>query len=185
MKYEDISVEENVIYINKELSKGRKMQDIEINDYHVNKGVIQKRIQRKGYKRVGDEFILMKKENNTDITTNKLQQEEIRETTKDNTKIIQSKSSNTEDKRAFKNDEIEKLNKLLKLDVNILEKMIQEYTTKETTKSSVDIKDNNTIVTSIRVNKELYSKVRQRVKEKDIKLQEAFFNMMIDYLNKN
>lgn len=174
-----MSIQDVVIYINKELARGRTMKEIEEVDFHVNKGVIQKRIQRKGYKKVENKFIFITKDNNTKQTTIELQKD-----IKVATNILQEKPSNEEDKKTFKNDEIERLNKLLKLDINILEKMIQEYTTKENTKSSIYIKDNSTIVTSIRVNKELYLKLKQRAKKDNIKLQDIFYDMMVNYLSK-
>ncbi len=177
MKYEEMQIIEVVQYVNSELLKDRTMKEIEEADFCVNKGVIQKRLNRKGYVKIDNQFIL--KENNaTNKTTKELQRK------KENTDIIQRKAKKGEEKKVFKSDEIEKLNKLLDLDINVLEKIIQEYTTKKDTKSSIDIKDNSTIVTSIRVNKELYSKLKQRAKENDIKLQDVFFDMMVSYLSK-
>ena len=47
MIYEEMSIEEVVEYINKELLKGRTMKDIEVNDFGVNERVIGKRLARK------------------------------------------------------------------------------------------------------------------------------------------
>lgn len=58
MNVENLTTEKLVDYINQELSSGRTMIDIESNDFKVNYRVITKRLIRKGYKRVGDEFIL-------------------------------------------------------------------------------------------------------------------------------
>jgi len=182
MKYEEMQIIEVVQYVNSELLKDRTMKEIEEADFCVNKGVIQKRLNRKGYVKIDNQFIL--KENNATNKTTKELQRKKENTTKENTDIIQRKAKKGEEKKVFKSDEIEKLNKLLDLDINVLEKIIQEYTTKKDTKSSIDIKDNSTIVTSIRVNKELYSKLKQRAKENDIKLQDVFFDMMVSYLSK-
>ncbi len=57
MKLDKLSIDEIVNYINKELKAGRSMKDIEINDFKVNDRVIVKRLNRKGYKRVGNEFL--------------------------------------------------------------------------------------------------------------------------------
>ncbi len=51
-----LSLEELVEYVNQELSKGRTMRDIEMKDFNVNDRVIVKRLTRRGYKRVGNEF---------------------------------------------------------------------------------------------------------------------------------
>lgn len=53
MIYEEMSIEEVVEYINKELLKGRTMKDIEVNDFGVNERVIGKRLARKNVKKSG------------------------------------------------------------------------------------------------------------------------------------
>ncbi|MGL5567793.1 MAG: hypothetical protein ACRDB9_00980 [Cetobacterium sp.] len=58
MIYEDMSIEEVINYINKELLKGRAMKDIEENDFNVNERVITKRLGRKGIKKVDGQFVL-------------------------------------------------------------------------------------------------------------------------------
>ena len=56
MDIKALSVEQLVEYVNKELLNGRSMVDIETNDFGVNDRVIVKRLTRRGYKRVGNEF---------------------------------------------------------------------------------------------------------------------------------
>ena len=56
MDINTLSIEQLVEYVNQELSKGRTMKDIETNDFNVNDRVIVKRLTRRGYKRVGNEF---------------------------------------------------------------------------------------------------------------------------------
>ena len=58
MIYEEMSIEEVVEYINKELLKGRTMKDIEVNDFGVNERVIGKRLARKNVKKVDGQFVL-------------------------------------------------------------------------------------------------------------------------------
>ena len=57
MNYESMSLIEVINYINLELSKGRTMKDIEETDFNVSKGVITKRLNRKGYKKIDNKFI--------------------------------------------------------------------------------------------------------------------------------
>ena len=57
MRVENLSIEQLVEYINKQLQLGRAMKEIEINDFGVNDRVIVKRLNRKGYKRVNNEFL--------------------------------------------------------------------------------------------------------------------------------
>lgn len=61
MNLNELSIEELVKYINIELQLGRTMKDIEVNDFKVNDRVLVKRLNRKGYKRIGNEFV--KKDN--------------------------------------------------------------------------------------------------------------------------
>lgn len=56
MDVNTMSIEQLVEYVNQELAKGRTMVDIETNDFKVNDRVIVKRLTRRGYKRVGNEF---------------------------------------------------------------------------------------------------------------------------------
>ena len=197
MKYEEMSTQKVIEYINTELLKNRTMKEIEEKDFEENKGVIQKRLNRKGYVRVNNQFVSAK-DNNTIDTTNKIQsiknnnteknttilQDTKKETTNKTTEIIQEKTSKKDGYKAFSNAEIEKLNQLLKLDLDILNKMIKDYTTTNNTVCSFEVKSNETTVTSIRLNKELYSKVKKKAKEQEIKLQDIFYDMMVNYLSK-
>ena len=57
MNIKDLDIEQQVEYINAELSKGRSMKEIEQQDFNVHERVISKRLSRKGYKRVNNQFI--------------------------------------------------------------------------------------------------------------------------------
>lgn len=198
MKYNEMSTEDVIKHINAELLKNRTMKDIEESDFGENKGVIQKRLNRKGYVKINNQFVSAKenttknntkiihdiKSNNTEKNTNILQNTE-KETTNKTTEIIQKETSKIEGQKSFSNAEIEKLNKLLELDIDTLNNMITEYTTKNNTISSIEIKDNETIVTSVRLNKELYDKIKEYSKKENIKLQDIFNEMMIHYISKN
>ena len=69
MIYEEMSIEEVVEYINKELLKGRTMKDIEVNDFGVNERVIGKRLARKNVKKVDGQFVL---QSGSKVVTNNL-----------------------------------------------------------------------------------------------------------------
>lgn len=195
MKYNEMSTVDVVEYINGQLQTGRTMKDIEEKDFGENKGVIQKRLNRKGYIKTNNQFVPAKdnntinttrklhlKNNNTTKENTKIIQDEKQKTTNEATEIIQTKHSEKAGNKAFSNDEINKLNRLLELDLDTLDKMINEYATKNNTSCSFKIENNKTTVTSIRVNEELYKKVKQKAKENGEKLQDVFFNMMLNYL---
>ena len=197
MKYNEMSTVDVVEYINEQLQTGRTMKDIEEKDFGENKGVIQKRLNRKGYIKTNNKFVSAK-DNNTINTTNKIQnvnnnteknttilQDIKKENTNKTTKIIQEKTSKKEGQKAFSNAEIEKLNQLLKLDLDVLNKIINDYATKNNISCSFKVKSNETTVTSIRLNKELYNKIKEYSKKENIKLQDIFNEMMMNYVNKN
>ncbi|CAG9713737.1 hypothetical protein [Clostridium neonatale] len=105
-------------------------------------------------------------------------------TTQETTELLQSNSSNNKPKKTFSTDKLDKLERLLNLDINILENMVNEYTTKNTTHCSIKVIDKTTKVTSIRINQELYGKVKKYAKDNNIQLVDIFSEMMMDYLQK-
>ena len=58
MVYDEMGIEEIVVYINGELLKGRPMKEIERVDFGVNERVITKRLARKNIKKVDGQFVL-------------------------------------------------------------------------------------------------------------------------------
>lgn len=58
MVYDDMGIEEVVVYINGELLKGRSMKEIEMIDFGVNERVITKRLARKNIKKIDGQFVL-------------------------------------------------------------------------------------------------------------------------------
>lgn len=54
----EMNLKEIVEYINKELSTGRSMKDIEMNDFGVNERVLVKRLERRNVRRIGNQFVL-------------------------------------------------------------------------------------------------------------------------------
>lgn len=184
MNYESMSLTDIIDYINLELSKERTMKDIEERDFNVSKGVITKRLNRKGYRKISNKFVFDENIKNTTRKTTTIIHMKKENTTPETTDLLQSKASNNKPKKAFSTDELEKLQRLLNLDLDILENIIKEYTTKNNTASSIKILDETTKVTSIRINQELYGKIKKYAKDNKIQLVEIFSEMMIDYLKK-
>ncbi|MDB2154139.1 hypothetical protein [Clostridium butyricum] len=185
MNYESMSLIEVINYINLELSQGRTMKDIEERDFMVSKGVITKRLNRKGYKKIDNKFMFDENIKNTTKKTTKILQVKKENTTPETTEVLQIKSSNNKSKKVFSVDELDKLERLLNLNIDVLEKMIKENTTLNNTASSIKVTDETTKVTSIRINQELYGKVKKYAKDNKIQLVDIFSEMMIDYLQKN
>lgn len=74
------NISEVVNYINSELAKGRTQKDIELNDFGVNERVIAKRLGKRGYKKINNQFkllpkcdndVISKKDNNSDLSVPK------------------------------------------------------------------------------------------------------------------
>lgn len=187
MKYESSKISDVVNYINLELSRNRTMKDIEENDFGVNERVITKRLKRKGYKKINNKFIL---NNITKSTTEALQIKSVKNTIEDTKKIQIENKNNTaeiqiedEIKRKFSDDELKKLKELLTLDISILESMLHEYNENKKRKHEITIKHNTTMVTSLRLNEELYMKLKNHCKKKKLKVVDVFNEMMLSYLN--
>ena len=101
MNYESMSLIEVINYINLELSQGRTMKDIEERDFMVSKGVITKRLNRKGYKKIDNKFMFDENIKNTTKKTTKILQVKKENTTPETTVVLQIKSSITSLRRYF------------------------------------------------------------------------------------
>lgn len=71
MNLDEFSLEEIVIYINSQLELGRSMKEVEIIDFKVNDRVMVKRLNRKGYKRVENNFIQVNIKDGVAVTENR------------------------------------------------------------------------------------------------------------------
>lgn len=116
MDIKALSVEQLVEYVNKELLNGRSMVDIETNDFGVNDRVIVKRLNRRGYKRVGNEFTkditkVIQKDNEVNVKTLK---EEL---------VVREKPVIQKHNKRIEED---KLNELVEL-IEPIKQMLQEY----------------------------------------------------------
>lgn len=80
-----------------------------------------------------------------------------------------------------------KLNSLLE-NYDILMELIDNYTTKDTTKNTtskkIDLSSKNTKVTSIRLNKDLHQELKKRAEEKEESIGELINRAILEYLNK-
>lgn len=116
MDIKALSVEQLVEYVNKELLNGRSMVDIETNDFGVNDRVIVKRLTRRGYKRVGNEFT-------KDIT--KVIQKDKKANVKALKEELVVREKNVIQKHNKRIEE-DKLNELVEL-IEPIKEMLQEY----------------------------------------------------------
>lgn len=152
-----MTIEQIAEYVNTELKKGRTMKDVENNDFKVNDRVIAKRLNRKGYKKIDNQFV-----NDTTCSITKNKPKEI---IKKENQILP------------KEIDLDKL-KILLDNIDPLIELIQ----KKNTISSITIKNKETTVTSLRINKELYEEIKRRSKAENISISEIVNRSLIDYL---
>jgi hypothetical protein len=112
MNLNKMHIDEIAKYINKELSKGRSLKDIETIDFNVNDRVIAKRLTRKGYKRVNNQYIY---KSNADVLKDKI-----------DLNSLSIKESNTKVLPKYNNIDLNKLNELMDL-IEPIKEVIQRY----------------------------------------------------------
>ena len=118
-------IEQVVIYINKELSKGRTQKDIEINDFKVNERVIAKRLVGRGYKKINNQYVLKGYDNsNTKVITSK-----VNKCDSSNTEVIIEKTKEYEESNTLvlQNKKIQKNLIGLAKNYEKIMRMIEEY----------------------------------------------------------
>ena len=158
------NVEQMVEYINQELEKGRSMKDIELNDFKVNERVITKRLNRRGYKKVDGVF----KKNDTTCNITEIKSSNLQVEKPKNEGIIK-----------VKNDiDMDKLQKLL----DNLDSLLELCKARNNINNTCNITSNETVVTSLRINREVYEMVKQRARENNIKVGEIVNRALLDYL---
>lgn len=148
MDIKELSIEQLVVYVNQELANGRTMRDIETNDFKVNDRVIVKRLTRRGYKRVGNEF----KQSITNVIQ-KDKESKVKVVQKSNKDIISTKNKGMQKHNQSISNE--KLMELVEL-IDPIKEMLEDY---NRNKNIVDV---NTI--------ELKPKAITEVKQKLFKI---------------
>lgn len=98
MVYDEMGIEEIVVYINGELLKGRPMKEIERVDFGVNERVITKRLARKNIKKVDGQFVLQDGSKMPEVKKNK-DIEPVSENR--DTSLVENKKLNELEKRVF------------------------------------------------------------------------------------
>lgn len=58
MEWDNKNINNMILYINSELNKGRTQKDIETNDFGLNERVIAKKLNRRGYKKINNQWII-------------------------------------------------------------------------------------------------------------------------------
>lgn len=158
------NINEVVEYINAELEKGRTMKEIEQQDFKVNERVITKRLNRRGYKKVDGVF----KKNDTTCNITEVQSSNLQVEKQKDRGIIKVKN----------NIDMDKLNLLL----DNLDSLLELVNIRNNINNTCNITSNETVVTSLRINKEVYEMVKQRARENNIKIADIINRALMDYL---
>lgn len=152
----EMTIEEVVNYINKELSKGRTLKDIETTDFNVNDRVIAKRLARKGYKRINNLYIY---ESITNVSKDKEDSSSL--TIKENKAKVLPKYSNID---------LNKLNELISL-IDPIKDVIQEY---NKSKNVIEIQN-------IELKPKAITEVKQKIFKIDIEIANKWDKFVLDH----
>lgn len=169
--------------VNIELSKGKSLVSIG-KDINISESAIRKRFKRLGYKRVNNQFVLCS-DITDNITTNKVVKANTKrssafmDTTKEvaiTSDITSNIMSNIDSDNIMSNIDTDKLNLLLE-HIDSLLKLIP------TTNTNTDVKSNQKVITTLRLDSGIYGAIKQRAKDKDINITDIVDKALLDYLN--
>lgn len=168
MEWNKDNLEGIVSFINQELSKGRPMIKIELEEFGENERVIHKRLIRLGYKKVDNQYVF-----NGDITS------KLTPTKKD---VISNNTNNTTSNITVENLDITKLDidKLNLLLTNI-DKILNLIPTDNT--SNITQRSGTNEVRSLRIDTGLYKAVKERALRDSINISDIVNKSLDDYLN--
>lgn len=162
-----MDTQELLEFVNLELSKGTTLTQIAKN-LGKNESTIRKRLNKEGYRRIGNKFVL-----NIDTTHNITSDLDI----KKEEPLTINTSSNTKEIVEKNNDiDMDKLRLLLD-NVDRLLSLIPN------TSSSISLNTDKTKVTSLRINEDLYSLVKSRAIRDNCSISEIVNKSLMDYLN--
>lgn len=161
---------ELLVYINKGLAEGKNVTSLG-KELGLSESTIRKRLNKNGYKRIDNKFVL--KDDTTDSTmSNNISKEPLKNITKTDTKndITNSITINN-------SVDIDKLNLLLN-NLDELLKLVQKHDTT----CSITIRSDETRVTSLRINQELYNMIKDRSKKENTSISDIVNRALLDYL---
>lgn len=180
MNWNEFSLEEIVDYINKQLFSGRSMKDIEIIDFKVNERVISKRLNRKGYKKIENQFV----KTTDNKKNNKVKVEKSIE-------IIKNESDDKLMTPVITKEMEHKLLNLIKYHDNIMDLVINfddaQMTGINTTEIIVKLpkEEDRTFRTTIRVNDVVWNRFKEFCdKNIDFTQKDLLSMALVEYMNK-
>ena len=156
MNLNEMSIDEIIDYINTELNKGRTLKDIEVNDFKVSDRVIAKRLSRKGYKRINNQYVY---KSNTNVLKDNLNQSDF-SINKPNTKVLPK----------YNNIDFSQITELINL-IEPIKEVIKEY---ERNKNIIEIKN-------IELKPKAVIEVKQKIFKIDIEIANKWDKFILEH----
>lgn len=164
----NVSIEKLVKYINLELQKDK---DISVNRLcdriGIKKSTLKSRMTRSNYRYSHELRQYIKDDTTSNITVAPVEEVAI------------SKEDTTSNTTLPENIDFNKLNLLL----NNIDKILKLVDAKEGTTSNITIENTETVVTSLRINKEIYGLVKERSSKSNTSISTIVNKALLDYLN--
>lgn len=183
MEWDNDNIIKMVTYVNRELSNGRTMVDIEKQDFKVNERVIHKRFLRKGYIRENGKYVYKiidkSKLPSPPPPLNKVK-EELNKKNREDISKSNIKSNIKSNKDNFSIEEVKSLKELLRNKDELLK--LLPCNRESVTKSNIRSKKNET--KSFRVDTGLYEEFKKKVNKNNDKITSLINSFMEEYIYK-
>lgn len=164
----NISIEKLVKYVNMELSKDKTISVNKLcQKINIKKSTLKSRMSRANYRYNPD--LRQYVEDDTTSNTTVVTAEEV----------AISKDNNTSNTTLPADIDFNKLNLLL----NNIDKILKLVGEKEDTTSNITVENTETVVTSLRINKEIYGLVKERSSKSNTSISTIVNKALLDYLN--
>ena len=158
-------------YVNNGLLEGKSVTSIG-KELGLNESSIRKRLNKNGYKRIGNKFVL-----DEGVTSNITEDEVVNPIVRDKNKEVREVLNNTEI-LAINNVDIDKLNMLL----NNIDSLLKLIPNKDNT-SNIILRNGDNRTISIRADFGLYTLIKERAKRDNVAISEIINRALEDYLN--
>ena len=169
----NMDIKQFVIFINKELKKDKSISVNKLCDkLGIKKSTLKSKMSRGNYSYNVDLRQYQLVNNTSSITSKKEDVKEVYEQKKEVAKI-----DNTSSITSLQNVDIDKLNLLL----NNIDALLELVKKKDTTRN-ITIKSNETRVTSLRINQELYNMIKDRATKENTSISDIVNRALLDYL---
>lgn len=164
----NVSIEKLVKYVNMELSKDKTISVNKLcQKINIKKSTLKSRMSRANYRYNPDlrQYVEGDTTSNTTVATAE--------------EVAISKEDNASNTKLLADIDLNKLNLLL----NNLDKILKLVDAKADTAGNITIENTETVVTSLRINKEIYALVKQTSVKSNTSISTIVNKALLDYLN--